>query len=135
MDVTWRALMTDDIPAWVTLLAAAEAVDHTGEHFDDDDLLEELNDPATASRDRIGAWSGNELVAYAAVRPRANPTDYLRIHAEGTTHPQWRGRGLGGQLVSWVRGRVAEILDERGLTIDGHAEIVAFLANQGQIDL
>jgi mycothiol synthase len=135
MDVTWRALMRDDVPALAALLAAAEAVDNTMEKFNEDDLYEEFDDPATGPRDRMGAWYGDELIAYGAVRPRANPATYVRIHAEGTTRPDWRGRGLGTRSVTWTRERAAEVLAEQGVDLDARVETVAFLDNAEQIAL
>ncbi len=69
------------------------------------------------------------------VLPRANPVGYLRLHGEGTTHPQRRGTGLGGEALAWMRRRAAEIPPEKSLALDAHLEIVAFLDNQAQIDL
>ncbi|MBA3234262.1 MAG: hypothetical protein H0T17_10025, partial [Propionibacteriales bacterium] len=47
MDFDWRALTRADIVAWNQLLGAAETVDKTGEHYNEADLSEELDNSAT----------------------------------------------------------------------------------------
>ena len=135
MTLIWRPIARDDVPAWNWLLAAAEAVDDTGEHYDDSDLHEELDDPVCGPNDKVGAWEDGTLVAFAAVRPRDNPVGYLRVNGEGVTHPQWRGRGLGTSSVGLLRRRTAALLAERKLSIPAHLEVGAGLDNPGQTSL
>ncbi len=40
----WRALTTEDAPALTRAYAAVEAVDHTGEHYAEQDVRDELED-------------------------------------------------------------------------------------------
>ena len=96
MDLDWRPVTVDDVPAWNALLARSEEVDHTGEHYNEDDLVEELQDEAQGPDDRMGAWDGDKMVAFAAVRPREAIVDHWRIESEGTVDPVHRGTGLGG---------------------------------------
>ena len=92
MALDWRPVTVDDVPAWNALLARSEEVDHTGEHYNEDDLVEELQDEAQGPDDRMGAWDGDQMVAFAAVRPREAIIDHWRIESEGTVDPAYRGR-------------------------------------------
>ena len=56
MALDWRPVTVDDVPAWNALLARSEDVDHTGEHYNEEDLVEELQDEAQGPDDRMGAW-------------------------------------------------------------------------------
>ena len=40
--LTWRALTAEDAPALTRAYAAVEAVDHTDEHFSEQDIRDEL---------------------------------------------------------------------------------------------
>ncbi|MEO5711401.1 MAG: hypothetical protein ABIQ59_16455 [Nocardioidaceae bacterium] len=72
MDLVLRPLTHDDIPAWVALLAAVEAVEHTGEHYGAADLVEEMANPEVeVGRDFMGAFDGDDLVGIWTVLPRA----------------------------------------------------------------
>jgi GNAT superfamily N-acetyltransferase len=97
-----------DMAAMHGLLVDAESVDHTGEHFDVDDLTEEFADPALdLALDTLGAFDGPDLLAYAAVLSLP-ATDVHRVVLGGVVHPKWRGRGLGGRLLDWQVRRGAE---------------------------
>ncbi|MPZ96911.1 MAG: GNAT family N-acetyltransferase [Propionibacteriales bacterium] len=109
MPIALRPLTPADIPAWAALLAACERVDQTGENYDEDDLAEELADPTRdPARDFFGAWRGDDLVGYAAVRPRDQADGEHRIHLEGATHPDHRGTGVGTASLEWAVGRAGE---------------------------
>ncbi len=84
-ELTRRPLRRTDIPAWLELLAAAEAVDRTGENFDADDLTHEFDDPAVvAESDTLALLDGTRLITCGRVRRarrrRREPTGALRIY-------------------------------------------------------
>ena len=135
MDISWRSLTADDVPAWERLLAAAEAVDHTGEHYDAEDLVEELADPLAGPDDRIGGFYGDRLVVFAGLRPRGTVTDHWRIDAEGTVDPAYRGRGLGQRGLDWVVGRCAELQHERHPDVETRIQVTGFLGRDDQVSL
>lgn len=113
-DLTLRGLSTDDIPAWNRLLAAAEAADRTGEHYNEEDLVEEMSNPdIDPAQDLIGAFDGEEMVGYAAVYPRSVADDVHRVILDGTTHPDRRGQGIGTRLVEAMVGRGVAAHTER----------------------
>ena len=78
-DIELRPLGTGDIPALARLLAAAEAVDRTGEHYNEDDLAEELANPELElGKDIVGAFDADALVGYFLVYPRADAAPQQR---------------------------------------------------------
>ena len=65
--MTLRPLTTADIPALAGHLAAVEAVDRTGEHYNEDDLVEEFANPdIQVGKDIVGAFDREMLVGYFA---------------------------------------------------------------------
>lgn len=135
----WRPITHDDVPAWNALLATAEKLDATGEHYNEGDLHEELDEPEMTAEDRVGAFLGERMVAYAATRSRGGES-YVRVHGEGTVDPELRGHGFGRQGVDWIteRARVLRLEQqprkELRIEIDGYldnAEQVALLEDSG----
>jgi ribosomal protein S18 acetylase RimI-like enzyme len=84
------------------VVAVAQAVDPTGEHYSAEDLREDFDAPTIKLADSSTAiWDGDRLVGYALVRPReaANPAHMVRI--EAVVHPDYRDDAVGGRLVDW----------------------------------
>lgn len=116
-EVTLRPMTGDDadVTRVVALMQASERSDRTDEHYDADDVREDLADPLIdPSRDWVLAEDGGDLVGYAALGPRAADAGEQRIHLGGTVHPQHRRRGIGSRLVGWAAGRAREHAAERG---------------------
>ena len=113
--LTWRPVADDDLPALARLLAAIEAVDRTGENYDEADLAEELADPLVdVSRDTlVAAGPDGEVVAYGGLRGLSTARDVDRIWLDGGVHPAMRGRGLGRRVLDWQLRRGAEQHRER----------------------
>ncbi|MGY1682278.1 GNAT family N-acetyltransferase [Geodermatophilus sp. SYSU D01176] len=109
--LTVRPLTADDLPAAAGLLAAAEPVDDTGEHFDADDLAEWwVNDLVDLPRDgRAVCAEDGALVAVAVVMSLGGAREDHRIALEGRVHPDRRGRGVGRALLDWQLRRGAEV--------------------------
>jgi mycothiol synthase len=135
MDVEWRHLTHDDVPAWATLMANAELVDNTKEHYNEGDLHEEMDDPATGSQDRIGGFVGGAMAVNAGVRPRADASAFLRLDCEGFVDPRWRGRGLGSHGVQWILERCREIHAERAPEVAAKVQLLGYPDNSEQIAL
>ncbi|MGI5129393.1 GNAT family N-acetyltransferase [Pseudonocardia sp. CA-107938] len=108
--LTWRPMGADDVPAWARLLAAAEEVDDTGEHFSEDDLRDELADPALdLPADSVAVMDGTELVAYQiTMRPGDTAGVGRAMGSHGVVHPRWRRRGIGTALVRRGLDRASE---------------------------
>lgn len=123
LELTWRALTPADVPAVTRLLAAAEVVDDTGEHYDESDVAEEFEDPAVdLSRDTLVALAPDgEALGYVLLRAAPVVRDVDRIQLDGVVLPAARGRGLGRRLLEWSEARAAELHGER------HPEVPAAL--------
>ncbi len=100
-----RPIAKGDAAAWADLLAAAEKVDDTGEHYDADDLDEELDDPKlNAPTDTFALWSGERMAGYA----------------------------VGARLLDWTGTRGQALHDERRPDLPGELHISVADGNDGQ---
>ena len=119
--MTLRALTRADAPALTRLLAAMEVVDDTGEHFDEDDIAEEMADSAVdLDRDTLTAVGPDgTLLGWTAVRSSPNVTDVDRVWLEGGVLPARRGEGLGRRLLEWAERRGTELHQARHPTLPG----------------
>ncbi len=133
----WRGIGHDDVAAWNALIAEAEAVDRTEQHYNEADLHEELDNPETGPDDRAAAWVGDRMVAFAGILPRDMTSDTWRIAAEGVVDPRYRGRGLGSEGLSWLDSRVLRLRQERGApsTVAVKAQVSGHLDNAAQVEL
>jgi GNAT superfamily N-acetyltransferase len=134
--VAARAIERADAEAWAELLAAAEKADHADENYDADDLLEELGDPKlNAATDTIGLWSDGLLVGFGKVSGPDEVIDVHRVFTEGCVHPQWRGRGLGGGLMTWLTRRATAMHRERHPEAPGEIGAGAISTNSSALTL
>jgi mycothiol synthase len=109
-----RPIEKADAAAWAELLAAKEKADQEGENYDADDLLEELDDPKlNAATDTLGLWAQGQLVGYGKVSGPDEVVDVDRVFAEGCVRPDWRGKGVGDALMSWLIPRATALHQER----------------------
>jgi mycothiol synthase len=132
--VAARAIERADAEAWAALLAAVEKADHTGENYDADDLIEELGDPKlNAAADTIGLWSDGLMVGYGKVSGPDEVIDIDRIFTEGCVHPQWRRRGLGGRLMTWLTDRASAMHHERHPEAPGEINTEAISTNSSAL--
>jgi mycothiol synthase len=119
--LSWRPMTADDLPALARLVAAIEAVDETGENYDESDLGDDLADPTMdPARDTLAAVAPDgELWAFGTVRGAATVRDADRIWLDGGVHPALRGRGLGRQVIEWQEPRAAELHRDRHPEVPG----------------
>ncbi len=114
-EVTHRPMTDADVDALVELLRAAEAVDRTEEHYDADDVREELADPQVdPATDWLLAERDGRLVGFAHLTPRAPDDGVQRLHVGGVVHPEHRGQGIAGSLVPWAVARARAYAAARG---------------------
>ena len=136
--VTLRPLTTADIPAHAALLAAAEAADDTGEHYNEPDLVEEYANPdVEVGHDIVGAFDDDDatLVGYAAVYPRVATGSHLTLHLEGTVHPDHRGRGTGTALTDDLLRRARVVHTRRAPELPARLRLSGLTRNTAQHDL
>ncbi len=100
-----------DVTDAAELLAVAEAVDDTGEHWSAADLMEWwVNDLVDLERHSLAVrTTGGELVAWATVLALPTFRDAFRITLEARVHPAWRARGIGRALLGWQLARGREL--------------------------
>ncbi|EPH44713.1 GNAT family N-acetyltransferase [Streptomyces aurantiacus] len=101
-----RPLSKDCVPAWLELHQAVERVDRTGDHVDAEELAEALSDPKLdPEQDSLGLWDGRRLVAHAVVYTPHGAVDAARFQGDAAVLPDWRRRGIGTRLVTWMQAR------------------------------
>jgi mycothiol synthase len=125
-DYAVRAMTREDAPAVNDLLAAAERVDRTEEHYNLADVLEDLENPMIdPTRDWLLVEAGGRLVAHARLLPRAPADGAVSVALDGTVHPDHRRRGIGSMLVPRMIERARAYVAERGPdlrpVVTGHA--------------
>jgi mycothiol synthase len=136
VDVELRPLGNDDIPALARLLAAAEEVDRTGEHYSEADLAEEFANPdIDLGKDIVGAFDGQELVGYFSVYPRAQDGTHQKVHLEGSVRPDRRGEGIGTRLVQAMLTRADQVHAERHPELPAKLMLTALSGNASQESL
>lgn len=140
MDIELRPLGTDDIPALARHLSAVEAVEKSGEHYNEADLAEEFANPdIEVGKDIVGAFhpstgsgTGPELVGYFSVYPRSSDGAQLKVHVEGSVHPGHRGEGIGSKLVAAMLARADEVHAERHPDLPAHFAATGVSTNTQQ---
>jgi len=127
-----RPIEKTDAEEWAALLAEAQEVDRTEEHFDADDLLEELSNPKLiADRDTVGLWADGVMVAVGLVYWRENLVDVDRLNTDATVRPAWRRRGLGRALMTWMVSRARELHELHHPEVEAEINSVAISTNAG----
>ena len=109
--LSWRALTTDDVPAWFELVMAMQDVDQPAERYTADDLRDELvkgswKDPANDTI--VGVDDDGTPRAVGLVQTRPGDLRSIRAACDGGVHPDWRGRGLGTTVLHWQHTRALE---------------------------
>jgi mycothiol synthase len=140
-DFEIRPMTRDDVSAVNDLLAAAEAVDRTDEHYSVEDVVEELENPMIdPSRDWLLAEVDGEVVGQSRLLPRAPHDGAISVGVDGVVHPAHRRRGIGSHLVPLLVQRARDYVHERGpdlrAVITAHApstntDLAAILERQG----
>jgi mycothiol synthase len=109
MSLTYRPLVPSDAPALAALFVAAERVDQTGEHYTEDDVAEELANPATdLSLDTVGVFDGDTMIGVGSVLVRGEERP-RQAHAHGVTHPDRRGAGIGTEILDRMMARLRDL--------------------------
>jgi mycothiol synthase len=132
----WRPIDRGQVRAWAELVAATEAVDHQDEHFGEDDLIEEFDDPDCDFPDgSIAAYDGAVMVGWGVLGMRSAAEPVHDMGAMGAVHPAYRGRGIGSAILDWSE-HASAILHERRfpgrpLSLDGRCQA----RNEGAVAL
>jgi mycothiol synthase len=132
-EVHLHPLGREDIPAWNLLLAEIEKVDRTGEHYNEADLAEEMDNPdIELGKDLVGAFHGDELVGYFCVYPRSAAERWHKIVLDGGVRPDVRGQGVGSLLARAMRTRALQAHRERHPDLGAHLSLRGLSDNSAQ---
>lgn len=114
-DLVIRPMTSADAPALAALLAAAERVDRTGEHYSLEDVVDDLANPMVeVARDWLVVERDGRVVASSQLMPRAVADGALSVGIDGVVHPDERRRGIGAALFGRLLERATEHVRERG---------------------
>lgn len=114
--LTWTALTAETTPQWTELTNLLATVDDTDEFYDAEDLAEELTEHGfDPEQDSWAAWDGETMVAYGQLRVSMELTvdGDARADLGGGVHPQWRGQGIGTELLGRMEPRAIELARTR----------------------
>jgi len=113
--LTWRPLHPELVPQWHRLTEAVVEADHGTEHLAPDDLEDELApDWIDLDRDTVIALDAEGVArAFGVTQVRPGDVTLLRAHLWGGVDPEWRGRGIGRDLLARQERRAAEIVAGR----------------------
>jgi ribosomal protein S18 acetylase RimI-like enzyme len=111
---SWRPLTPADIPAWASLTNLLAVVDQTDELYEEEDLAEELTEHGfNPELDSWTQWDGDLMTGYGQLRVRQDHDGNAVAHLGGGIHPDYRGRGLGRQLMDLMESRAVTLCQER----------------------
>ena len=127
MELTTRAGRLDDAPALADLFNTIDvaAGGHAGFTASDMSgfLTGAVRDPATDTR--LVTTPDGAVIAVGLVP--APPEGGFRVDIYGGVHPDWRGRGLGRDLLTWQLARAGELHRDLAPQASWEAETAAML--------
>lgn len=115
MSLLWRALTTADAPAVAAFTNLVGERDGTGAVTTEAATAETFQAPRfDVSTDTVSAWKGAELLALGSVFVRdALVEGRAMVSVDGAVHPDYRGEGVGSELLSRLEARASGLAAER----------------------
>lgn len=116
MTVSWRPLDIETVAELTELVNALAKADGTDEYYQVEDMREELEavdfDPVL---DSVAAWLDGRLVGAGKLSVAGNLGRDGRVPAriEGGVHPDYRGQGIGRQIMDRLEPRARQLAAER----------------------
>jgi mycothiol synthase len=131
-----RPMTRDDATRLNDFLAVVEAVDRTGEHYNTDDVLEELDSPLTdPSTDWVLAEIDGEIVGHWRLFPRAVNDGEQSVTLDGAVRPDRRRQGIGSLLMTDMVARGLAYVRERDDSVRAVLTASGMSTNTDQADL
>lgn len=111
----WKPLGAADVQAWSELSNLLAEADGTAEFYSAEDLAEELTeDGVDPALDTLGVWVDGRLVAYGQLRVAAGLFQgRASAWVGGGVAPEYRGRGIGRELMDRLEGRALALAATR----------------------
>jgi mycothiol synthase len=113
--LTWQPLSADLVPQWHRLYEALNEADGGTEHLAPEDLVDELEPEwIDLGRDTLLALDADGVArAFGLVQVRPGDVTMLRVQVWGGVDPQWRGRGIGRELLARQERQAADVAARR----------------------
>lgn len=129
MAVSWRPLI-DSVAEWTELTNVLAEADATDEFYETEALAEELEEPGVDPRlDTLGVWVDGTLAGFGQLRVSSGLFEgRARAEIAGGVSPDYRGRGLGSQIMDRMEARARELSGQR------HPGVPVMLGASGGIE-
>lgn len=115
MSLRYASLTPATVVPWSVLTNLLAQVDGTDEFYGPDDLAEELEEPGFDPRhDSVSVWDGDLMVGFGQLRLGDGLRDGVaKASIGGGVHPEYRGRGVGREIMDRLEPRACELAAER----------------------
>ncbi|PSL36714.1 mycothiol synthase [Labedella gwakjiensis] len=117
----WRAATTDDIDAILATQRLMDAVDHPSWTTPRSEIAEDFEsthiDPTTDSL--IALSADGTVLAWGITSLGPGQETRVQSYVLGGVHPEWRGRGIGRELMAWQVARSRQQLASSGKALPG----------------
>ncbi|UYM05834.1 GNAT family N-acetyltransferase [Solicola gregarius] len=108
--LSWRQLSAGDIDPLLALIEKIQTHDREEERTRRADLetMTRQSWVDLAADSRVAVDAGGTFRAFGRNAFRPGATETVAVRLEGGVDPQWRGRGIGRELLAWQRTRALE---------------------------
>lgn len=93
-----RPLTVADVPAVTDLLARWEAVEPSGQAYDQQDVREEFTGPSAHLAGSLAVCDGDGVVGYGLLHVISREPEWVAV-CDGAVDPRWWRRGIGRWIV------------------------------------
>ncbi|MCU1534733.1 MAG: family N-acetyltransferase [Glaciihabitans sp.] len=135
--VSWRPATIDDLDSIVDACHLVDREDHPWYLTPRDEIEDDLTSSFvnTATDTLLGVAADGEVVAYGVVILGPTQTTLVRCILFGWVVPQWRGRGIGRELLAWQEARGMQQLATSEALLPGRLVIFSAEAADAQVAL
>jgi mycothiol synthase len=109
-----RPLTPDDAADLAVLWTAIEEADGSEDYLGEQDLREEFGEPnRDYPRGSTAIYDGGTMVGFGVLTCRTTADPEHDMRHSGGVHPAYRGRGLGGELLTWAEQAAVPLHEDR----------------------